>query len=197
MPLLVAILALAVAREASSARAELPVLAKESATDRAALGRYLDELLRADSLSAQLLNESNQELYREGYRPTVGVWRNPESGGRIPTLKEYFLAKLFLDLSAVAPVQLRTFEVFVDQLGKESDKTLTCAGEFATKYDLDVEGSFIFSVELAKVPNGPERELFKRCWLNDFVLGTELRVFSLLYQQFFGVPYVNPEKRNW
>ncbi len=63
------------------------------------------------------------------------------------------------------------------------------------KYDLNVEDRLIFETEVAKVPAGVEREEFKRCWLNDFILGTELRMLAWIYGQLFNAPYVNPEKR--
>jgi hypothetical protein len=63
------------------------------------------------------------------------------------------------------------------------------------KYNLNVEGRFDFETELAKIPAGFEREEFKRCWLNDSVLGTELRMLAWIYGQIFDTPYINPEKR--
>jgi hypothetical protein len=53
-----------------------------------------------------------------------------------------------------------------------------CAGDLAMKYRLNVEGRFVFEREVTKVPAGPEREQFKQCWLNDAVLGTELRMLA-------------------
>jgi hypothetical protein len=63
------------------------------------------------------------------------------------------------------------------------------------KYNLKVEGRFNFEAEIAKVPEGPEREKLKQCWLNDFIISTELRMIAWIYGQLFNCPYVIPEKR--
>ena len=60
---------------------------------------------------------------------------------------------------------------------------------------LSVQGSFNWETELAKVPAGVERELFKRCWLNDVVLASELRMLGWIYGQLFRAPYVPPASR--
>lgn len=115
--------------------------------------------------------------------------------GKIIDLKQYFTKKLFLDLKALSPFSQKTFQIFVDKMGKASDKTLICAGEIVMKYDLKVEGRFNFERELAKVPKGPERERLKQCWLNDAIIGTELRMLAWIYGKFFAESYVNPERR--
>jgi hypothetical protein len=58
-----------------------------------------------------------------------------------------------------------------------------------------MEGKFNFETELAKVPAGSEREEFKACWLNDAVIGAELRMLAWIYRELFHEPYVNPQNR--
>ena len=122
---------------------------------------------------------------------------DPEADGtQFGDIQTYFVRKLFLDLQALEQLGRETLEPFIDQVGRWSDETIMCAGEITVKYQLAVDGPFNFDQEVQKVPAGPERERFKRCWLNDFILGTELRLLGWIYQELLGVPYVNPEKRN-
>jgi hypothetical protein len=81
------------------------------------------------------------------------------------------------------------------KVGLWADQTIICAGDISMKYDLNVEGRFYFETELAKVPDGPEREEFKQCWLNYFIVSTELRILVWIYGQLFNTPYIIPEKR--
>lgn len=149
-----------------------------------------------DAQASHLLNPSNRKLFAEGVRPRIGVPHDPEAGGRnFADIQSYFTKKLYLDLSSIRPFDQSAFQSFVDQVGRWSDQTLICAGDIVVEYDLKVEGSFNFQTELAKIPAGPEREEFKSCWLNDFVLAAELRMLGWVHEQLFNTPYVVPEKR--
>lgn len=160
------------------------------------LAAYVDRFLSNDRLARELLNPSNLMLYSEGYRPEIGVPNDPEGRGEpFRDLRRYFVRKLYLDLHSISPFTQQQFERFVDRVGAAADTTIICAGRIAVRHDLSLEGSFNFQTEVRKIPPGPERETFKRCWLNDAVLGTELRILAWVYQELYAVPYVPPERR--
>ncbi len=174
----------------------LPSFTKADATSEERVAAFVDAFFNRDPQARQLLNPSNRTLFAAGYRPDIGVPHNPEaSGTQFGDILPYFVRKLFLDLKALERLDRKTLESFIDQVGRWADETIMCAGEITGKYNLAVDGPFNFDQEVQKVPVGPERERFKHCWLNDFVLGTELRLLAWIYQQLFGVSYVNPEKR--
>jgi hypothetical protein len=176
---------------------DLPTLTPEDAEREDKLTIFVDTFLKGDLQAKQLLNPSNLALYAKGYRPTIGVFHDPEKNApKIPDLKRYFTKKLYLDLKALRPFTKQTFQTFINEIGRASDQTLMCAGEIAMKYNLQVEGRFIFEKELSKIPEGAEKERLKQCWLNDFILGTELRMLAWVYRQFFGEVYLNPERRH-
>jgi hypothetical protein len=175
---------------------DLPTFTIEGIADPERVDAFVKAFLDHDAQARGLLNPSNRALFAEGYRPTIGVPHDPEAEGEhYPDIQAYFTCKLFLDLSSIRPLDEPTFRSFVDQVGGWADQTVTEAGMITVKYDLKVEGNFVFERELAKVPTGPEQEEFKSSWLNDFILGTELRMLAWIYQQLFGTPYVTPEKR--
>jgi hypothetical protein len=181
---------------AGASNPNLPALTLDDAEREDRVTIFVDTFLKRDSQASQLLNPSNLALHTEGYRPSIGVFHDPEKdAAKIVDLKQYFTKKLYLDLKALRPFRKQTFQTFLDEIGKAADQTVMCAGEIVVKYNLQVEGRFNFEKEISKVPNGPEKERFKQCWLNDFILGTELRMLAWIYGQFFGEAYVNPERR--
>ena len=174
----------------------LPPFRQSDAAREEAVAEFAAAFFERDPMARQLLNHSNISLFSQGYRPTIGIPYDPEQGGaRFSDLRAYFVRKLVLDVSSLATLDRASFQRLTDYIGSEGDKTVICAGEIAVRYGLQVEGRFNWEAELRKVPEGPERETFKRCWLNDAILGTELRMLAWMYQQMFGQPYVNPERR--
>jgi len=199
IPLMLRVAALAIlasVRPNPAQSQDLPGFKKQDVTREDRVAAYADSFLQRDLEARQLLSPSNRTLFGQGYRPIIGVPHDPEAKGeRFTDIRSYFIRKLYLDLSAIQPLTGTNFQAFLDQLGRQADQTVTCAGQIANKYDLNVEGPFNFEREFAKVPLGPERERFKRCWLNDAILGTELRMLAWMHRQLFGVAYVNPERR--
>ena len=175
---------------------DLPGITIEELSHQDRVAAFVATFIERDSRARGLLNASNKSLFEEGYRPKIGVPHDPEAGGlNFSGIQAYFTTKLYLDLNSVIPLNQSTFQSFVDQVGRWSDQTIICAGGISVKYDLNVQGAFFFKTEFAKVPAGVEREEFKRCWLNDSILGTELRMLAWIYGQLFNAPYVSPEKR--
>jgi hypothetical protein len=174
----------------------LPSFTNEDLSNETRLATFVTEFFRRDFQASTLLNPSNMALFAQGYRPKIGIPHDPEvNGQKFTDIQKYFTRKLYLDLNGIHPLDQSTFQSFVDQVGRWADQTLICTGQISVKYDLNVVGPFNFETELAKVPNGPELEKFKQCWLNDFVLGTELRILAWIYWQLFNTPYIMPERR--
>lgn len=174
-----------------------PAFQPEDLSSEIALANYVDRFLAQDRMARELLNPSNVMLFSEGYRPRVGIPNDPEAAGsRFDQLRSFFIRKLYLDLRSVSPFTQERLEAFIDQIGTASDTTVICAGEIAVRHNFRVEGRFNFQRELRKVPPGSERETFKNCWLNDAVLGTELRIIAWMYEQLYGEPYVPPHRRS-
>lgn len=175
---------------------DLPRFTNEDLSNETRFTTFVTDFIGCDSQASQLLNPSNIALFAQGYRPKIGIPFDPEANGKKFTeIQKYFIRKLYLDLNSIHPFNQSIFQSFVDQVGRWGEQTIICAGNISVKYDLNVQGSFNFETELAKVPNGLEREEFKQCWLNDFVLGTELRILAWIYWQLFNTPYNNPETR--
>lgn len=175
---------------------DLPKFTKEDLSNETRVVTFVTDFIERDSQVRQLLNPSNIALFAQGYRPKIGIPHDPEANGqKFTDIQKYFIRKLYLDLNSIQPLNQSTFQSFVDQVGRWADQTLICAGKISVKYDLNVEGRFNFETELAKIPDGPESEEFKQCWLNDFMLGTQLRILAWIYGQLFNTPYIMPEKR--
>ena len=174
----------------------LPGFTNEDLPHQDRVAAFVSAFIERDFQARTLLNPSNRALFAEGYRPKIGVPRDPEAGGHsFSDIQAYFTRKLYLDLNSVSPLNQSTFQSFVDQIGRWANQTIICVGEISRKYDLTAKGPYNFKTEFAKVPAGPEREEFKLCWLNDFILGTEVRMLAWIYEQLFNAPYVNPHKR--
>jgi len=172
---------------------ELPTITNEDIRNEERLTAFVASFIKKDFQAGALLNPSNVALFSKGYRPKIGLPYDPEvDGQKFADLQKYFTRKIYLDLKNIEHLNQSNFQNFIDQVGRWADQTLICAGKISVKYDLNVEGPFNFETELAKVPNGAEREQFKQCWLNDFVLGTELRMLAWIHEQIFNTPYIMP-----
>ena len=175
---------------------DLPEISSKQLPHQERVAAFVSTFIKLDPMARELLNPSNRTLFAEGYRPKIGIPHDPEANGRtFSDIQAYFTSKLYLDLQGVTPLNQSSFQSFTDQVGRWADQTVICAGELSIEYNLNVENRFIFKTEVAKVPAGVEREKFKRCWLNDFILGTELRMLAWIHWQLFGALYVSPEKR--
>ena len=175
---------------------DLPKFTNKDITSETRVATFISDFIRRDPQASQLLNPSNMSLFAQGYRPKIGIPHDPEAKGHKYTdIQKYFSRKVYLDLNSIHPLNQSNFQSFVDQVGRWADQTIICAGNISVKYNLNVEGRFNFETELAKVPDGPEREEFKQCWLNDFIIGSELRILAWIYGQLFNTPYIIPEKR--
>jgi hypothetical protein len=79
------------------------------------------------------------------------VTRDPEQRfGPTSELQEYFVRKLYLDVSSIKPFTRDSFLALVDNIGASSDKTIGVAGKIVTKYDLQVEGRFDWRKRVCK-----------------------------------------------
>ncbi len=175
---------------------DLPKFTNKDISDETRVAIFVKHFIRRDSQASQLLNPSNMSLFAQGYRPKVGIPYDPETNGQKYTdIQKYFTRKLNLNLNSIHPLNQSSFQSFVDQVGRWADQIIICAGDISVKYNLNVEGRFNFETALAKVPDGAEREEFKQCWLNDFIVSTELRILAWIYGQLFNSPYITPEKR--
>jgi hypothetical protein len=177
----------------ASAEEQLLRFTREDVPREERVAAFVDAFIDRDPQARGLLNPGNRTLFAEGYRPTVGVPNNPERGRvRFTDLRPHFIRKLYLDLNAVRPLNQGSFESFVDQISYDSGQNLKCTVERAIRHAFNVERNFIFQKELAKIPNGPGRDQFNRCWLSESILGTEARMLGWIFRQLFGVPY-NPK----
>ncbi|MEX2649488.1 MAG: hypothetical protein WD673_10790 [Alphaproteobacteria bacterium] len=157
---------------------------------------FVTKFIAADAQARELLNPSNRRLFADGYRPQIGIPHDPEiEREKFSDILSYFIRKLYFDMKSISPFDQQNFQTFVDQIGYWSEKTLLCAGDIATKYNLNLSGGFVFTQEIKKITSDEEREQFKTCWMNDFILGTELRMLAWIHWQLFGLQYINPEKR--
>ena len=194
--IIVVVLMVIIGRAVQAHSGELPRITNEDIRNEERLTAFVTSFIKKDFQASTLLNPSNVALFAQGYRPKIGLPYDPEaSGQKFADLQKYFIRKIHLDLKSIEHLSQSNFQNFIDQVGRWADQTLICAGEISVKHDLNVGGPFNFETELTKIPDGPEREQFKQCWLNDFVLGTELRMLSWIYGQLFNTPYIMPEKR--
>ncbi len=86
------------------------------------------------------------------------------------------------------------FRQFIDILDEAGEETLITAGKIASKYKLNFD-NFIYEKEIEKIPAGTEREWFKINFLDDNVIGAEIRILGWLYHAYFGEWYKLKENR--
>ena len=157
---------------------------------------FVAAFFKSDRQASELLNPSNRAIYAEGFRPIVGVRNDPDAKfGTTPNLGEYFCRKLYLDFTGLKPMSKEKMLLLTDYIGAESDKTIIEAGGIVEKYHLQVQGPFKYREEFAKVRDSKDLKHLKTFWLNDAILGTELRMLAWMYQSLYGEPYRSVEDR--
>jgi len=175
---------------------ELPNISEKELGEFQAVSKFVDSFIKADFQAKQLLNRSNKTLFSQGYRPKIGLINDPEKNAdKFNDLLKYFKKKFYLDINSVKPFSKKSFENLIDKLSNFSGETLDCSGRLGIKYDLNLQGRFIFDKELKKIPEGDERNKFKSCWLNDFILSTEVRLMAWIFQGLYGEEYLNPFRK--
>ena len=152
--------------------------------------------IKNDPFAKTISNPSSNFIFNEGYRPKSGTQKSPESiNPAISSLTEWFITKIFIDLTIVKDASKDEFRQFIDLLDKAGEETLIKAGNIAIIYNFSA-GSFVYEKEIEKIPPGEEREHFKAFVLQDNVLGAEIRILAWLYHDYFGEWYQIKEDRS-
>lgn len=173
-----------------------PTLKKNDIPNFEKVAEFVIWFIKNEPIANAISNRSSNIIFNEGYRPKSGTQNNPESvKPDINSLEEWFIVKIFIDLNMLKDANKDEFRQFIDILDEAGRETLITAGEIATKYDLNFE-SFVYEREIEKIPNGAEQEWFKINFLDDNVLGGEIRILAWLYHEYFAEWYQLREKRN-
>lgn len=173
-----------------------PILKTEDIPNFEKVAEFVLWFIKNEPIANAVSNRNSNIIFNEGYRPKSGTQNNPESiNANISSLAEWFITKIFIDLNILKDASKEEFRQFIDILDEAGTETLITAGEIAAKYDLNFE-NFVYEREIEKIPVGTEREWFKINFLDDNVLGAEIRILAWLYHEYFGEWYQLKEKRN-
>lgn len=173
-----------------------PILKKMEIPDMEKVAGFVHWFIKNEPLVNVILNRSNNIIFNEGYRPKSGVQNNPESHNpNIGSLAEWFFTKIYIDLNFLKDSSKEKFREFIDLLDEAGKETLTNAGNIGDKYHLNFE-NFVYEKEIEKIPEGSDREWFKLNFLDDNVLGAEIRILAWLYHEYYGEWYQLKENRD-
>jgi len=173
-----------------------PALKKDNIQNFEKVAEFIIWFIKNEPIANAISNRSSNIIFNEGYRPKSETQNNPELvKPDINSIAEWFIVKVFIDINMLKDATKDEFRQFIDVLDEAGKETLITAGNIATKYDLNFE-KFVYEREIEKIPDGTEREWFKRNFLDDNVLGAEIRILAWLYHEYFGEWYQLREKRN-
>src|SRR3989344_6088466 len=170
-----------------------PVLSREEIFDENKTSEFVKWFIKNEPFANAISNRSSNIIFEAGNIPSVPLGYNPPKDKKFDNLSDWFVAKLTQDIKKLKTASKTEFKSFLDEHGEAGNKTLITAGELAVKYDLNFE-KFVYEEEIQKIPAGKERDLFKKNFLDDNVIGAEQRILGWLYHEWFGDWYKIPER---
>lgn len=166
-----------------------PILQLEEISNLQKVKDFVEWFLKHENFVTTLLEPSNNTIFNEGYRPLSDERNNPEKiTNKITNLEVWFVSKMFIDLNFLKNLSKEEWVNFIDELDKEGEMTLIKSAEIVRKYNLDTE-HFIYHREITKITNEKDLVDFKKNFLQDNVLGAEIRILAWLYLNYFNEPY--------
>jgi len=173
---------------------------------------HLEQLLiwfvKNDKHISQIISESIQTLFKDGYRPESDEHNNPklleeQSNGefKINNPIGWVSARLWLDLIYILQQSTKDrsnleeqFKTRLDYIEQGTEKTVIAAGNIGIKYEFDFN-KFNLEKELSKVKSDQEKEIFKKSFLDDTLVSAEVRLLAWIYQDLFNKQYrINTSK---
>lgn len=170
-----------------------PVLPRDEDFDENKTSEFVKWFIKNEPFANAISNRSSNIIFEAGTIPSVQLGYNPPKDKKFDNLSDWFVAKLTQDIKKLKTASKTEFKSFLDEQGEAGNKTLITAGELAVKYNLNFE-KFVYENEIQKIPAGKERELFKKNFLDDNVIGAEQRILGWLYHEWFGEWYKIPER---
>lgn len=167
-----------------------PQLSANDLHDLDTVSRFIDWFIANDEHVRDVNGRTANILFNEGYRPAVGVARNPAAlnGDGFESVVTWFKAKFFMDLQPLRSADKQNFAAFIDSLNKvQAGIWSVVFGELGIMRGVDFR-HFNLETALMKVP-AEEHERFKEGLITEAVLGAECRMLGWLYQGFFQEPY--------
>lgn len=177
-------------------KSKRPILKNEDIPNFEKVTKFVMWFIKNEPHVNVISNRSSNIIFNEGYRPKSGTENNPELvNPNINSIAEWFILKIFIDLNKFKNVNKNEFRDLIDALDETSQDTLITTSEIASKYNINFD-HFVYKREIEKIPDGPERELFKSNFLADNVLAAEVRILAWLYHEYFNEWYKIKEKRH-
>lgn len=170
-----------------------PVLSRDETFDENKTSEFVKWFIKNEPFANAISNRSSNIIFEAGNIPSVPLGYNPPRDKKFDNLSDWFVAKLTQDIKKLKTASKTEFKDFLDKQGEAGNKTLITAGELAVKYNLNFE-KFVYENEIQKIPAGKERDLFKKNFLDDNVIGAEQRILGWLYHEWFGDCYKIPER---
>jgi len=170
-----------------------PVLSREETFDENKTSEFVKWFIKNEPFANAISNRSSNIIFEAGNIPSVPLGHKPPKDKTFANLTDWFVAKLTQDIKELKTASKAEFKDFLDKHGEAGNKTLITAGELAVKYNLNFD-KFVYEEEIQKIPAGKERDLFKKNFLDDNVIGAEQRILGWLYHEWFGDWYKIPER---
>jgi len=170
-----------------------PTLYRDETFDKNKINQFVKWFIKNEPFVNAISNRSSNIIYEAGNTPSVPLGYNTSKDKKFDNLTDWFLAKLMQDIKKLKTLSKIEFKDFLDKFVEAGNKTLMTVGELAVKYNLNFE-KFVYEEEIQKIPAGKERDLFKKNFLDDNVIGAEERILGWLYHEWFGEWYKIPER---
>ncbi len=168
-----------------------PTLSIGDVSDKGRTIKFIEWFIKNEPLVSVVSSKSLNVIFDEGITPRVSYGYNPEKSKDIDCLLDWFMEKTMEDIENLATMPKAEFKAFMDRLVRDGTRALIISGELGIKHDLNLK-KYTYEKEIKKIPAGKERELFKKNFLNDNIIGAELRILGWLYHEWFAEWYKAP-----
>lgn len=170
-----------------------PFLSYSETFDENKTAEFVRWFIKNEPFANVISNRSSNIIFEAGNIPSVPFGYNPSKNKKFDNLSDWFISKLTQDIKKLKMVSQSEFKNFLDKLGEAGDETLIASGKIGVKYNLNFD-KFIYENEVQKIPEGEERDIFKKNFLDDNVISAEQRILAWLYNEWFEEAYKIPEK---
>jgi len=170
--------------------AGMPRLRREDIANFAKVLDFLNAFVEAKPPLS--LSPISAALFEAGGRPETGIGVDPYIlKPNVGNLVEWFVTKIFGDLSLLKDADKAEFKQFLDMLSAAYVEAAPLGFAGASHYGVNLEGAY--EAELRKVPVSPEGDVIRQGLLDEDVLAAEMLILVRLYEDYFKERYEMPK----
>lgn len=172
-----------------------PTISRDDIPNADKMLHFIRWFIEHEQYVTALSNPGCNAIFAEGYRPYASEFDNPDlvPDLEVTSLQQWFMLKVYIDLTFLKDASKEQFAESIEMLEADTTERLSEITRIAKQYDLQLE-PFLWRRETAKITDENHLEVFKVYYLQDTVVGAEIRILAWVYRLFFGEWFKDPSQ---